>query len=114
MTHVRASFCFARRTHEEGSPMQLPSTRSSALFPLRLNPAQVIEDLDGLVRLIVDETDEQLARKDVEEEANEDFAMSCDALNFWRVYWRCGVEAESDSLKEYGPLIDALCEVREY
>ena len=54
-----------------------------------------------LVEVILKSTDKQVAEKGITDaEAREDFVLSTDALNYWRIAWRCSVEWETHGLDD--------------
>jgi hypothetical protein len=70
-----------------------------------------------LVDVVLRATDKQVAEKAIEdEEARADFALSTDALNYWRIAWRCAVEWETNGLERRiaEQLQGGICEVRHY
>ena len=72
---------------------------------------------DALASIILAATDKQVADKAIENaEGRADFLISSDALNHWRMVWRCSVEWGSLVLaSEVGSAIkNAICVVRGY
>ncbi len=54
-----------------------------------------------LVEVILKATDKQVGEKGIADAAaREDFVLSTDALNYWRIAWRCAVEWETRGLDE--------------
>lgn len=61
--------------------------------PLDLGSGLLASRPSDLVNVILKSTDKQVAEKGIADaEAREDFVLSTDALNFWRIAWRCSVE----------------------
>jgi hypothetical protein len=63
-------------------------------FPITLRDDEIAKEPGELVEIIVRESDQQIAEKVEEMDGLDipDFKLSCDALNFWRLIWRCKEE----------------------
>jgi hypothetical protein len=61
--------------------------------PIELGSGLVVTRPADLVEVVLDATARQVAEKAIaDEEGRADFAISTDALNYWRMAWRCATE----------------------
>lgn len=61
--------------------------------PLELGGGLIASKPSDLVDAILEATNKQVAEKSIADaDAREDFVLSTDALNYWRIAWRCSVE----------------------
>lgn len=61
--------------------------------PIEFGGGQVAFEPTDLVDVILEATNKQVVEKSIADaDAREDFVMSTDALNYWRMAWRCSVE----------------------
>lgn len=66
---------------------------NASMPPLELAAGLVATRPLDLVEVILRSTDEQVATKVIADPAGRDeFSLSSDALNYWRLAWRCAVE----------------------
>ena len=76
-----------------GSGAQFVADIDPRIKPLDLGSGLVASKPSDLVDAIIKSTDKQVAEKGIADaEAREDFVLSTDALNYWRIAWRCSVE----------------------
>ncbi len=67
--------------------------------PISLGSELIASAPADLVRIILRATDKQVSERAIGDPAGrEDFVISSDALNYWRVAWRCSVEWETPIL----------------
>lgn len=61
--------------------------------PFELGAGLIASKPSDLVDAVLRSTDKQVAEKGIgDAEAREDFVLSTDALNYWRIVWRCSLE----------------------
>lgn len=69
--------------------------------PIDLGSGLLAERPSDVVRIILRATEKQVVEKAIADpEAREEFTISSDALNFWRVAWRCAAEWATPALDE--------------
>ncbi len=84
---------------------------------LELVGGLVATNPDDLTAVILHATDEQVAAKAIDDaEGRDEFRLSSDALNYWRLAWRCAVEWGDGVLRESvaGPVKTGICTARGY
>jgi hypothetical protein len=91
------------------------STAAFQIRSLRLH-GRDIQTLSDLARCILDESNDHVRRTPLTAEAQlEDFQMSCDALNFWRMLLRLQEERFTGNLDDVRQeLKELICEQRGY
>ena len=85
--------------------------------PLELGGGLVASKPSDLVDTILEATNKQVAEKSIADaDAREDFALSTDALNYWRIAWRCSIEWGTRGLEESIALAikSGICTARGY
>ncbi len=85
--------------------------------PINLGGGIVAALPDDLVSVILTSSNKQVAEKAIEDaEGRADFLISTDALNYWRMAWRCSVEWDTSvSAGPIGATIKkAICVARGY
>ncbi|MGE3241372.1 MAG: hypothetical protein AB7G28_07875 [Pirellulales bacterium] len=86
-------------------------------FPIILREGEVAQNPDDLVVVILRESDSQLREKSElgEEFDRDDYHISCDALNLWRINWRCREEWGDEVAAALHPELAAgICRHRNY
>jgi hypothetical protein len=64
----------------------MPRSPAKTLLPLRLTAEVTVRSVADMARVIMAETDAQVTKKELPTAAAvDDFRISCDALNFWRL-----------------------------
>jgi hypothetical protein len=75
--------------------------KQAAMPPLELATGLVATRPSDLVEAILRATDKQVAAKAIADpEGRDEFGISSDALNYWRLAWRCAVEWGEPVLRE--------------
>ena len=95
----------------------MPVIKKAKIQPINLGSGHVAKSTSDLVATIVASTDKQVIDKALpSEEARDEFAMGSDALNLWRVLWRCREEIGNESFNDttIARLKDQLCSERRY
>lgn len=85
--------------------------------PLELGSGLVATKPSELIDAILKSTDKQVAEKEIADaDAREDFVLSTDALNYWRIAWRCSVEWGTSGLDESlaSEIKNGVCSARGY
>jgi hypothetical protein len=85
--------------------------------PLDLGSGLIASKPSDFVDVILKATDKQVTEKGIAEaEAREDFVLSTDALNFWRIAWRCSVEWGTRGFDEQlsNEVREGICTARGY
>jgi hypothetical protein len=85
--------------------------------PLELGGGLIASKPSDLVNAVLKSTDKQVTEKGIADaEAREDFMLSTDALNYWRIAWRCSVEWDTRGFDERlaSELKNGICAVRGY
>ena len=94
----------------------MPDTKTP-MKPIDFGGGVIAASPDALASIIMVSTDKQVAEKAIEDaEGRADFLISTDALNYWRMVWRCSVEwGTAVAASDIGAAIKAaLCVARGY
>lgn len=83
--------------------------------PIRIRGRKA-ESVEDLADAIIDESDEHVRRTPLaHDDQREDFQLSCDALNYWRMRRRLDEEEIATDLETVErPLIERICKIRGY
>lgn len=92
------------------------SHRDVSIEPITLVPKKHASSVLDMVAIAIDASDEQANGIKLKGEEKADFILSADALNYWRIVWRCQIEWNSPRLKsEITRAFKAgICEARDY
>lgn len=85
--------------------------------PIDLGAGVVASSPNDLATVILAASDKQVAEKSIEDaEGRADFQISTDALNYWRIAWRCSAEWGMTGLDEAlaAEIRSAVCSSRGY
>ncbi len=95
----------------------LPGWTRDAMQPIDLGGGVVAATPEALASVILAASDKQVAEKTIDDpEGRADFLISTDALNYWRMAWRCSAEWGTAGLEEAVAegMRAAICSVRGY
>jgi len=90
---------------------------SAHMEPIDLGSGIAATRPSDLVYVILQATEKQVAEKAIADlEGRDEFAISSDALNYWRVAWRCAAEWETSGLDEAiaRQIKEGICSARGY
>ena len=79
----------------------MDADNSAQMQPIDLGSGVAATRPSDLVYVILQATEKQVAEKAIADpEGRDEFAISSDALNYWRVAWRCAAEWATPGLDE--------------
>jgi hypothetical protein len=93
------------------------AANSLQMQPIDLGSGKAATRPSDLVYIIVQATEKQVAEMAIADpEGRDEFTISSDALNFWRVAWRCAAEWATPALDENiaREVKEGICSVRGY